>query len=130
LPEEEQPTDHKYHYESSFSSDLENKDLNITDVGFNFEQHAKNDTYEFNKTYELYLTNSDWTNCKYDKCELMAEGCEWPYTATQHMSMDAAFPWTIRALTNVTNGYNTTYCIKCSNAWDSVTQDNLVFTQH
>lgn len=75
LPVEEQPTENKFNYESSFSSDLENKDLNITDVGYNFEQHAKNDTYTSNNTYELFFVNDDTTNCFYDKCELMAEGC-------------------------------------------------------
>lgn len=130
LPEEEQPTENAFKYESSFSSDLENAALNMTDVGFNGEEHAKSASYEHNKTYEFYFANDDWTNCKYDQCELMAEGCEWPYTATPHLKMGADFPWTITAFTNVTNGYNTTYCVKCSNAWDSITQDQLVFTQH
>lgn len=44
--------------------------------------------------------------------------------------MDASAPWTIRAMTNIPEGYNTTFCVKCSTASDFITQDDIVFTQN
>jgi len=43
--------------------------------------------------------------------------------------MDESAPWTVRAMTNITEGYNTTFCVKCSTASDFITQDDIVFTQ-
>lgn len=83
-----------------------------------------------NVTWSLYFANNDATNCGFDKCELMGLGCQWPYTGTDNLKMAAAAPWTIQAKTSVPEGYNTTYCIKCSNGWNQITQDNIVFTQH
>jgi len=72
--------------------------MNIADIGFNpiahtalysglddleenqVTSHAKTDIYTHNETAKLFFTNSDYTNCNYDKCELKAKGCEWPYT--------------------------------------------------
>lgn len=52
--------------------------------------------------------------------------------------MQATFPWTIVARTNVTEGYNTTFCVRCTTTntvgyqylGDTIEQDNVVFTQH
>lgn len=122
--------------------------MNIADIGFNpiahtalysglddleenqVTSHAKTDIYTHNETAKLFFTNSDYTNCNYDKCELKAKGCEWPYTQTEHLKMNEKFPWNIVAATNITDGYNTTFCVKCSNAWDSIQQDDVVFVQH
>lgn len=79
--------------------------LNFVDVGFNANKHTKlysglDDTeenqitdhsltndYKFNETTSLFFQNSDKTNCDYKKCELMAQGCQWPYTQTKHLEM-------------------------------------------
>jgi len=115
-------------------------DMNIVDVGFNPNMHiplysglddteenetkkishAVSDTYTHNETASLFFTNSDKTNCNYDKCELKARGCVWPYTQTKHLKMNENFPWNIVAATNIVEGYNTTFCVKCYNAWDSI----------
>jgi len=123
-------------------------DMNIVDVGFNpnmhtalysglddteenqVTSHAATDTYLLNDTAKLFFKNSDMTNCNYDKCELKARGCQWPYTQTKHLKMNEKFPYNIVAATNISEGYNTTFCVKCYNAWDSIQQDNVVFTQH
>jgi len=86
----------------------------MTDVGFDSTSDVAN------KTYEKYFEVGDWENCQFDKCELMAEECKWPYTATKHLTMKKEAPWTVTALTNVAEGYNTTFCIKCSNSVDSI----------
>jgi len=44
--------------------------------------------------------------------------------------MNTTFPWDITARTNITDGYNTTFCVRCSNAWDSIEEDDIVFTQY
>jgi len=75
-----------------------------------------------------YFTNKDAANCAY-KCELYAVGCEWPYSATDYLTITEAAPFTVRYRTNVVEGYNTTYCLKCSNSLDSITQDDIVVVQ-
>lgn len=60
----------------------------------------------------------------------MGQGCQFPFTATEYVKMDEGFPFTIRAQTNIPEGYNTTFCVKCSTASDSITQDDIVFTQN
>jgi len=120
-------------------------DMNYVDVGFNpnmhtalysgldpeeepSTSHAVSDTYFYNETASLFFLNGDKTNCNYDKCELKAKGCIWPYTQTEHLKINEKFPWNIVAAANITDGYNTTFCVKCSNAWDSIQQDDVVFT--
>lgn len=131
-------------------------DMNYIDVGFNpnnhtalysglddtdenrITNHSKTDTYNYNETTKLFFSNSDRTNCNYKKCELMAQGCQFPYTQTKYLKMNEAFPWNIVANTNITAGYNTTFCVKCTTTntagyayeGDTITQDNVVFTQH
>jgi len=76
-----------------------------------------------------YFTNEDPANCAY-KCELYAVGCEWPYSATDYLTITEAAPFAVSYRTNVVEGYNTTYCLKCSNSLDSITQDDIVVVQH
>lgn len=116
-PEDVNKTKNTFLYELSFDGDN-----NYTDIGFN-------ETHSTNLTWNHYFTNSDLTNCNFDKCELLAEGCQYPYTQTDYLTIGGAQPWTITAATNVTYGYNTTFCMKCSNAWDSIQQDQIVVTQ-
>lgn len=126
--------------------------MNFTTVGFNPNMHLKlnagvdddgteesqisfavSETHTVNETAKLFFTFNDnarvSSNCHYRSCELMAKGCEWPYTATPHLKMNSEYPFNIQAATNVVDGYNTTFCVKCMNQWDSVSQDDVVFTQ-
>lgn len=114
-----------YYYEVKY--DIES--TNTTDVGFNGEQHSKNASYPTNETYKLYFKNKDTADCNYDKCELMSKGCLWPYTSKGYLTMQDAFPWTLQAQTNIPEGYNATFCIKCSNAWDAISLDDIMFAQ-
>jgi len=79
-------------------------------------------------TDDEFFTNKDAANCAY-KCELYAAGCDWPYSATDYLTITEAAPFTVRYRTNVVEGYNTTYCLKCSNSLDSITQDDIVVVQ-
>jgi len=79
-------------------------------------------------TEDEFFTNKDAANCAYN-CELYAAGCEWPYSATDYLTITEAAPFTVRSRTNVVEGYNTTYCLKCSNSLDSITQDDIVVVQ-
>lgn len=123
VPDELNPDKKKNAFESAFTSEY-----NHTDIGFFAPDHTESNIYKHNKTYKFFFEESD-QDCLFDKCELKSEGCKWPYTATEYLEMDEAYPWTITAQTNVSEGYNTTFCVKCSNQWDSITQDEIVFTQ-
>jgi len=57
----------------------------------------------------------------------MSADCMWPYTATKHVTMDSDYK--ISLMTDIVDGYNTTFCMKCSNAWDSIEQGNINFVQ-
>lgn len=114
FPEDVKKTKNSFVYEFGFDA------LNYTDISFNGTNHTKTISYLHNETAKLFFTNDDVINCQYDRCELLAAGCKWPYTATPYLTIGKSFPWTVTANTNVTDGYNTTFCLKCSNAWDSI----------
>jgi len=135
-PEDVNKTANWFRYESGFVGGGPD-DANTTTAGFILPNHtmravadsnATHPAYLHNETAKLYFANADHTDCDYDKCELMAAGCAWPYTQTKYLEMSKDFPWDITARTDVVEGYNTTYCVKCSNAWDSIEQDDIVFT--
>lgn len=86
------------------------------DLGFNGTDHAKTDTYQANKTDSLFFTNKDSTNCGYSKCEIRAQGCIWAYTQTPYLTINTDAPFTVKAQTDIVDGYNTTFCMKCSNS--------------
>jgi len=77
-----------------------------------------------------YFTNKDEANCAH-KCEIYAVGCEWPYSATDYLKIDEddANRFTVSYRSNIVEGYNTTYCLKCFNSVDFVTQDDIVVVQ-
>jgi len=110
-----------------------NQELNSWDIGFNGTAHALveegENMYTQNVTYKKWFTNADTANCGYNKCELMSKGCDYPYTATTHIKIGKTAPWTVSALSDVAEGYNTTFCVKCSNVATSITQDDIVVTQ-
>jgi len=60
----------------------------------------------------------------------MGKGCLYPYTATTHIKIGMTAPWTVSAHSDIADGYNTTFCIKCTNSGDSISQDDIVVTQH
>lgn len=116
----------EFQYDISFGSG-EDLDANRTAIGFNETYHS-----DANNTWIHYFQNADVVNCGYDKCELLAQGCETreiPYTQTEHLTITSEAPWTVHALTNVPDGYSTSFCIKCSNGWDSIKQDDIVVNQ-
>jgi len=75
---------------------------------------------------ESFFINKEPTTCEYT-CELMSADCMWPYTATKHVTMDSDYKITV--MTDIVDGYNTTFCMKCSNNWDSIEQGNINFVQ-
>jgi len=103
------------------------------DLGFNLEGDDKTNwktaAYTVNDTSKLFFINTDVVDCNYDTCEIMAEGCEHTYTQTDYLKMNAATPWTVTAQVDISEGYNTTFCFKCSSKWRSIVQDKIVVTQ-
>lgn len=99
-------------------------DLETVAIGFNGTDHTFDDTstpkYLHNETWKQFFANSQPGNCLFNKCELLAAGCLYPYTATDNLAIGSSFPWTVTAKVDQTEGYNTTFCLKCTNAWDDI----------
>jgi len=142
FPEDVDKTKNTFTYESEYNdyvvtkdtvtnTESDNKEIVFLDIGYNMNNHTLLLEKDANTTHPAYLNNvtytqyfkesSDKVNCDFDKCKIMGLGCEWPYTATDYIKMDEAYPWTITAQTNIIEGYNTTFCVKCYNGWDSIT---------
>ena len=77
---------------------------------------------------DYFFKNSDTNLCGYQSCTLYEPGCTTPYKSS-NLALLSKYPYTLSALLNVKDGYQTKFCLMCENQRDSVKKDNIVFTQ-
>lgn len=136
FPEDADKTENVFVYENDYSDvdtleKTDTKAATITEIqlGFNTDADYSEETAAaVNKTQSLFFTNADSGFCSYSKCEILAKGCEAVYTQTPYLTLSEQ--WTVNAQVDVYEGYNTTFCYKCFNGWDSIQQDDIMVVQH